>query len=73
MTSLEKLIEKMKRQPHGIWMNEASRVLVAHGYRFSRQKGSHCHFINDNGVVITIKKDSPLKAVYVKDILNRIL
>ena len=33
---------------------------------------SHRHFINEKGDVITIKKDNPLKAVYVKDALKRI-
>jgi len=72
MPSVEKLIEKMWQQPNGITMTEAERVLVAYGYRFARQRGSHCHFINENGDVIIIKKDHPLKAVYIKDILSRI-
>lgn len=33
---------------------------------------SHRHFINKKGDVITIKEDTPLKAVYVKDVLRRI-
>ena len=33
---------------------------------------SHRQFINSQGDVITIKEESPLKAVYVKDILKRI-
>lgn len=53
-------------------MSEAEKALTHYGYRFDRQKGSHCHFINAKGDVITIKSENPLKAVYVKDILNRI-
>jgi len=53
-------------------MSEADKVLVAHGYRLDRQKGSHRQYINRKGNVITIKDENPLKAVYVKDILNRI-
>jgi len=71
--TVDKIIEKMKQQPNGISMAEADKVLTASGYKFSRQKGSHCHYINVSGDVITIKKDNPLKVVYVKDILNRIL
>ena len=33
---------------------------------------SHRQFINKIGDVITIKKENPLKAVYVKDVLKRI-
>jgi predicted RNA binding protein YcfA (HicA-like mRNA interferase family) len=69
----DKIIAKMKRQPNGITMAEADKVLTTKGYRLARQKGSHCHYINASGDVITIKKDNPLKAVYVKDILSRIL
>ena len=72
MPNVEKIIEKMNRQPNGIRMAEADKVLTAHGYRLDRQKGSHCHYINKKGDVITIKEENPLKAAYVKDILRRI-
>jgi len=72
MSSLDKIVEKMKNQPNGIRMAEADKVLTANGYRFDRQKGSHRQYINASGDVITIKDENPLKSVYVKDILNRI-
>ncbi len=72
MAGIDKIIDKMKRQPNGIRMAEADRVLTSHGYKLDRQKGSHCHYINTKGDVITIKNETPLKAVYVKDILSRI-
>ena len=72
MAGVDKIIEKMKRQPNGISDTEADKVLSANGYRLDRQKGSHCHYINKSGDVITIKKENPLKAVYVKDILSRL-
>ena len=53
-------------------MSEADKVLTATGYRLDRQKGSHRQYINSGGDVITIKDESPLKAVYIKDILRRI-
>ncbi len=73
MASADKIIEKMKRQENGISMAEADKVLTAKGYRLARQKGLHCHYSNAGGDVITIKKDNLLKAVYVKDILSRIV
>lgn len=72
MASIEKIIEKMKNKPNGIRIEEAQRVLEAYGYRMDRQRGSHKQFIGKNGEVITVKSESPLKAVYVKDILRRI-
>ena len=73
MADVDKIVAKMKRQPNGISMSEADRVLSASGYSFARQKGSHRHYINAAGDVITIKNENPLKAVYVKDILSRIM
>ncbi|GHU40966.1 hypothetical protein FACS1894190_08500 [Spirochaetia bacterium] len=62
----------MKNQPNGISFHEADRVLTAKGYRFDRQNGSHCHYISENGDVITILDKNPLKKAYVTDILERI-
>ncbi|MDR3164052.1 MAG: type II toxin-antitoxin system HicA family toxin [Synergistaceae bacterium] len=72
MANVEKLIQKMKNQPNGIRMSEADKVLVAKGYRLDRQNGSHRQHINADGNVITVKDETPLKVVYVKDILSRI-
>lgn len=69
---VEKIIKKMERQPNGIKYSEASKVLNEYGYKLVRNKGSHRHFRNEAGDVITIKEENPLKAVYVKDVLNRI-
>ena len=72
MASIDKLIKKMKNQPNGITFQEAQRVLEAKGYRFDRQRGSHCHFVNENGDVISIVKRETVKKVYVTAILERI-
>lgn len=70
MPSVEKIVAKMKNQPHGIRLAEAEKVLAAYGYKFARQRGSHRHYINNSGDVITLKE--PLKVSYVIDILERI-
>ncbi|MNB97101.1 hypothetical protein D3C75_443220 [compost metagenome] len=72
MARIEKLIQKMKDRPSGIQYGEVAKVLRHHGYDLVRVNGSHCHFRNQAGDLITIKKDQPLKAVYVKDVLDRI-
>lgn len=72
MANIEKIIEKMKCQPNGIRVAELDKVLTHFGYRLDRQKGSHRQYINSVGNVITIKDENLLKAVYVKDVLNRI-
>ena len=73
MPSVEKIIDKMKRQPNGIRPEEAERVLNAFGYQLVRQKGNHKQYLNKKtGELTTIKQENPLKKVYVMDILNRI-
>lgn len=73
MPDIDKLIQKMKRQPNGIRFQELEKVLEYNGYKMKKKKGtSHRNFINEKGDVITIKEDNPLKAVYVKDVLRRI-
>ena len=63
----------MKQQPNGIRQTEAEKVLKAYGYVRDRIKGDHGQYLNiETGDLITIKLDSPLKRVYVEDILRRI-
>ena len=69
---IDKILSKMKNQPNCIRHEEASKVLTYFGYRLDRQKGSHMQYVNEKGDVFTLKKESPLKAVYVKEILSRI-
>ncbi|MEH2928735.1 type II toxin-antitoxin system HicA family toxin [Candidatus Ventrimonas sp. KK005] len=71
--NVNKIIDKMKRQPNGIRYEETKKVLEYYGYECVRQKGSHAQFLNkETGELITIKVDNPLKRVYIVDILNRI-
>lgn len=73
MSNVDKIIDKMKRQPNGVRPEEAERVLSAYGYQLVRQKGSHKQYLNkQTGELTTIKQENPLKKVYVVDILNRI-
>lgn len=73
MSSVDKIVDKMKRQPNGIRPEEAEKVLKALGYQMVRQKGSHKQYLNKKtGELTTIKQENPLKKVYVMDILNRI-
>lgn len=70
MPNVDKIIEKMKSQPRGIRLPEAEKVLAAYGYYFKRQKGSHRHYLNAQGDLITLK--DPLKISYINEILDRI-
>ena len=70
MPPVKKILEKMKNQPRGVRIEEAEKVLSAYGYKFKRQKGSHRHYLNENGDLITLK--DPLKISYINELLERI-
>ena len=73
MPSVKKIISKMHNQPNGIRIEEVNKVLEAFGYIHVRTKGDHYQFLNrETGDLITVKLDSPLKRVYIEDILKRI-
>jgi len=72
MPGVDKIVDKMKRQPNGIRVEEADKVLTYHGYSLDRQKGSHRQYINAAGDVLTIAERKPtIKSFYVKEIINR--
>jgi predicted RNA binding protein YcfA (HicA-like mRNA interferase family) len=72
MSDAAKLVEKMKNRPNGIRFQEAENVLNAYGYVLKRRKGSHRIYISDSGDVMTIPEKTPVKRVYVEEILKRI-
>ncbi len=72
LASVEKIIDKMKRQPNNISFDEVSKVLESYGYIKVRQKGSHCSFKNRNGEIFIIPSRRPIKVVYIKEIISRI-
>ena len=73
MASAKKLIDKMKRQPHGVRYEEAKKVLESQGYYLTSSNGSHRNFKNTEGDRLTIKEDAPtIKKHYVDKILGRV-
>ncbi|MCL2367255.1 MAG: type II toxin-antitoxin system HicA family toxin [Oscillospiraceae bacterium] len=72
MATVDKIVEKMKRQPNGIRIEEADKVLNHYGYSLDRQNGSHRQYINAMGDVLTIAERKPtIKSFYVKEIISR--
>jgi len=71
MASIDKVVEKMKRQPNGIRIEEADRVLRHYGYDLVHQKGSHRQYRNEQGVKLTVPERKPtIKPCYVDEILK---
>ena len=72
MASVDKIIEKMRRQPHGIRYEEGKKVLEHNGYKITTQKGSHRSFRDADGDLVTIKEETPLHKHYIDKILDRL-
>ncbi|MCL1998980.1 MAG: type II toxin-antitoxin system HicA family toxin [Turicibacter sp.] len=71
MASVEKIVDKMKRQPHGVRYEEAKKVLEHNGYKATSQKGSHRTFRNAVGGSITVVEEKPaIKQYHVNAILQ---
>jgi len=67
-------LPKCGDNPIGITFDEAEYVLTHSGYRYRKtNNGSHNNYISKNGDVFTIPKHNPLKAIYVKLILSKII
>ncbi len=71
MSSIEKIIEKMKNQPNGIKFSEIEKILNYMDFYETRQKGSHKRFKNKiTNETLTLPVQNPLKAIYIKQILK---
>lgn len=71
MAKIEKIIIEMKNQLKGITFKEIKN-LEHNGYKEISIRGSHYHFQNEQGLVITFKLEYPVDFQVVKDALNRI-
>ena len=73
VASIEKIIDKMERQPHGVRYEEGKKVLEGFGYVLTTKNGSHRNFRNAQGDLLTIKEETPtIKKHYVDKILSKV-
>lgn len=73
MVGVEKLVDKMKRQPNNIKFSEAEKVLTAYGYELDRVKGSHHIFKSSaTGEIWPLPRQQPLKPYLIRELLKRI-
>lgn len=71
MNRTQKIIDKMKRQPCGISVEEASKVLMYAGYEHKRTRGSHAQYKHPDGAMFTLVRLRPtIRSVYVDQILD---
>lgn len=71
MRLLEKIIEKLKRNPTDIRFDILRRVLIAHGYILTNIKGSHYRFQKEGALAITIvSHHKKVKKWYIRTMLH---
>lgn len=74
MSRLQKQIQKLEQQPKNIDPKQVLSILAALGFTRRSGKGSHvgCSHPDLPDIRLTIPYQKPLKAVYVKQILDAI-
>ncbi|MBC7341771.1 MAG: type II toxin-antitoxin system HicA family toxin [Clostridia bacterium] len=71
MGRLEKLYEKVKRNPRQVRFDELRKLLLRAGFRERQPRGgsSHYTYVKD-GKLITVPRDNPVKPEYVKEAIE---
>lgn len=72
MSTKEKLLKNIKNNPKNVSYDDIKKLLNLYGFELVSIKGSH-HKFRKNGDTIMIPFHKPIKEVYVKDVLDRIL
>lgn len=73
MAGVDKLVDKMRRQPTNMTFTEVKKVLEAYGYEEKRVRGSHHVFKHEQtGDRWPLPNRKPLKPYYVRETLKRI-
>lgn len=70
MSKKDKLIKAMKNNPKNILFEDIKKLLEDYGYVCHNSGGSHFVFRKENTVSIVIPYHKPIKAIYVKHVLE---
>lgn len=70
MSQKEKLLEAMKNNPKNISFNDIKKLLEDNGYEAHNNGSSHFVFRKDGYGHIVIPYHKPIKAIYVKQVLE---
>ena len=72
MSSKEKLLKNIKNNPKNVSYDDIKRLLNLYGYELISIRGSH-HKFERNGESVIIPYHKPIKEIYVKQVIERIL
>lgn len=68
---LEKLYEKVKRDPRQVRFDKLRKLLLRAGFRERQPRGRSSHYIYVRaGKLITVPKDNPVKPEYIKEAIE---
>ncbi|MDD2828511.1 MAG: type II toxin-antitoxin system HicA family toxin [Sulfuricurvum sp.] len=70
MSKKDKLIKAMKNNPKNILFEDIKKLLEDYGYVCHNSGGSHFVFRKENTTTIVIPYHKPIKAIYVKHVLE---
>ena len=70
MSKKEKLLKAMKNNPKDIAFDDIKKLLEDYGYTCHSGGGSHFVFRMENSEHIVIPYHKPIKAIYVKHVLE---
>ena len=70
MTRMEKLLDRMRRNPHG-WRIEDLQAMAEHfGLAWRHQGTNHVTFRHPGGVKLTVPARRPIKPIYIRQFLG---
>lgn len=74
MSQLDKIIERIRKRPPEADFDDVCKLLEAYGYRFDRERGSHCYFVKPGEQPFTVPKKHghKVKRVYLVEICKRL-
>ena len=72
MSRIEKLIQSMINNPKNVDFEELKKLLEDNGYEATNTGGSHFVFRKEGKSMITIPRKKPVKAIYVKKVIEEL-
>ncbi len=72
MGKVEKILKKMRNNPHGWRIDDLKTVAARFGLEWRQPGTSHVTFRHQSGKKLTVPAHKPIKPVYVRQFLNMI-
>lgn len=70
MSKIDKILEKMKNNPHDWRIESIKTVAKAYNIEWRQNGTSHVVFIRNDGKTLPIPAHRPIKPIYIKKFIN---